>query len=68
MNQKTYVSIFSGFALLIVAILLFIGLFINGSTPSTPSDSNSDFPVIYLTLAVIAGMGLILTAILRLRK
>ncbi len=68
MNQRTYLSIFIGFALLITALVLFVTLFINGSSPNSSTDSNSDFPVIYLALAVIAGMMLIFTALSRLRK
>ena len=68
MNQKIFISIFIGFVLLITFLLLFLGLFMNGFSPSTSSNSDSGFPVIYLLLAVIAWMTVILVVLLRLRR
>ncbi|MHA2052726.1 MAG: hypothetical protein ACW99F_03915 [Candidatus Hodarchaeales archaeon] len=68
MSQKTYLSILSGLALLLVFLVLYFTVFADGSAPSTPTESNSDFPVIYLALAIIGGMTIVLAGLLRLRK
>ncbi|MHA1940883.1 MAG: hypothetical protein ACXACP_14605 [Candidatus Hodarchaeales archaeon] len=68
MSQKTYLSILSGLVLLLVFLVLYFTVFANGSTPSSPTDSNSDSPVIYIALAVIGGMTMVLAGLLRLRK
>ena len=68
MNQRALISLFMGFILLVGVFVLFITLNQGEQASSTPTNSNGNFPFIYLALMVIAFVGVLLGIILRLRR
>jgi hypothetical protein len=68
MNQRTIISLFMGFTVLIGVFVLFITMYLGEQSSSPPVDAEPGFPFIYLALMVIAFGGVILGLIIRLRR
>ena len=68
MNQRTFISLFLGFTILIGVFILFITLFLGEQASSPPVDAEPGFPFIYFALMAIAFGGVILGIIIRLRR
>ncbi|MHA1995769.1 MAG: hypothetical protein ACW97Z_14575 [Candidatus Hodarchaeales archaeon] len=68
MAQKIYIQLFIGFLLLLTFILATIAFFLEPSSPSPPPTSDGEFPIIYLALMVLGGLGIVGGLLVRLRR
>ena len=68
MNQRTLLSLFLGFTVLIGVFILFITLYLGEQSSSPPIDTEPGFPFIYIALMVIGFGGVLLALIIRLRR